>query len=433
MAEEAEGIRVGTTSRGGSKTKDRNAESFWIYLEEIKVVCLCKAQNPKWGKRKISEHVLSSHDLHVAERRVQQHLEKFFYDEKEEKLFVESTELSVCHRQCVTKDQLLTLIVSDHDRDHRHAETIYETLRISYYPIVRETVKNLFKQHVNCLSCRKQMPLPKTSLTRKTILATYPNSRWQMDLKKLPACRGYNYACNIVDCFSRFAMGGPIKSKSTTDVVEVFTSCAYQYGPPRILQTDNGREFNNSHLNAVIDELKAMKINGRPYHPQSQGRVERFNQTVSNFLRRDLQNEKDWPSRLQYFYYTYNTRSSKSLKNHTPYDMFFKRPNFSLQTSQSRNNLSREEIEFLDMDHVPLEGGFDDVDGDVKDEEQCEHASVPEDDICLDSRDIISPEADVTGNDGAEYEAAGDNSDGTDDVVDTDIPALPTSHGDLED
>ena len=213
---------------------------------------------------------------------MQQHLEKFFCDEKEERLFVKSTELSVRHRECVTKDQLVTLIFSDYDRDHRHAETIYETLRISYYPIVRETVKNLFKQHVNCLSCRKQIPLPKTSLMRKTILATYPNSRWQMDLKKLPACRGYNYVCNIVDCFSPFAMGGPIKSKSATDVVQVFTSCAYQYGLPHILQTYNEREFNSSHLNAVIDELKAMKINRRPYHPQSQGCVERFNQTLSD-------------------------------------------------------------------------------------------------------------------------------------------------------
>ena len=47
MAEEAEGIIVWTASRVGSKTKDRNAEMFWIYLEEIKVVCLCKAQNSK--------------------------------------------------------------------------------------------------------------------------------------------------------------------------------------------------------------------------------------------------------------------------------------------------------------------------------------------------------------------------------------------------
>ena len=88
MAEEAEGIRVGTASRGGSKTKDRNAESFWICLEEIKVLCLCNAQNSKWGKRKISEYVLSSHDLHVAEKKVQQHLGKFFFDEKEERFFV---------------------------------------------------------------------------------------------------------------------------------------------------------------------------------------------------------------------------------------------------------------------------------------------------------------------------------------------------------
>ena len=69
----------------------------------------------------------------------------------------------------------------------------------------------------------------------------------------------------------------------------------------------------------------------------------------------------------------------------------------------------------------------------MEDEGQCEHASVPGEDICLDSGDIISPEADVSGNDEAEYEAAGDNSDGTDDIVDTDVPALPTSHGDLED
>ena len=89
---------MGTASRGGSTTKDRNAESFWIYLEEIIVVSLCKAQNSKPGKQKVSEHVLSSHDIHVAERRVQQQLEKFFFDEKEEKVFVISTELSVCHQ-----------------------------------------------------------------------------------------------------------------------------------------------------------------------------------------------------------------------------------------------------------------------------------------------------------------------------------------------
>eukprot|EP00117_Sycon_ciliatum_P008981 scpid58375/ scgid5968/ Pol polyprotein; Reverse transcriptase/ribonuclease H; Integrase len=174
--------------------------------------------------------------------------------------------------------------------------------------VVRDTVLALFKTNVNCTACHRQAPLPKTTLTRRTILATYPNSRWQMDLKKLPSVRGYEYCCNVVDCFSRFAMGGPIKSKSAKDVCNVIVSCMYRYGAPRILQTDNGREFNNSSLAAVMDEMRALKINGRPYHPQSQGRVERLNQTLANFLRRDLQKEPDWPSRLEYFYFTYNCR-----------------------------------------------------------------------------------------------------------------------------
>jgi len=188
-----------------------------------------------------------------------------------------------------------------------------------------------------------------------------------MDLKKLPNCRGYQYVCNIVDCFSRFAMGGAIKNKSAKDEVEVFLECVYRYGPPRILQTDNGKEFNNGQLSSLMDELKSLKINGRPYHPQSQGRVERFNQTLANFLRRDLQNEPDWPSRLSYFYYTYNTRSSRSLNNRTPYDVYHRRPNFSLYCAPSRNNLSSEEREFLDQEHLPLEEGMDVVDGDGDD------------------------------------------------------------------
>ena len=98
-----------------------------------------------------------------------------------------------------------------------------------------------------------------------------------MDLKKLPSCRGYEYACNIVDCYSRYATGGALKSKSAADVCNVIIHMMYRYGPPRILRTNNGKEFNNKALEEVVAEMKIHKINGRPYHPQSQGRVERFN------------------------------------------------------------------------------------------------------------------------------------------------------------
>ena len=39
---------------------------------------------------------------------------------------------------------------------------------------------------------------------------------------------------------------------------------------------------------------------------------------------------KDWPTRLDFFYYTYNCRIHKSLRGHSPIEAFLWRPNFSL-------------------------------------------------------------------------------------------------------
>eukprot|EP00117_Sycon_ciliatum_P029541 scpid66239/ scgid23495/ len=122
-------------------------------------------------------------------------------------------------------------------------------------------------------------------------------------------------------------------------------------------------------LSQVMEEMKSLKINGRPYHPQSQGRVERFNQTLANFLRRDLQTDKDWPSRLEFFYYTYNTRSSKALKGQTPFEVFFRRPNFSLYAAASRNDLTADEREFLDTAHMDVsDAEHDNGDQDVSED-----------------------------------------------------------------
>ncbi|CAC5402705.1 unnamed protein product [Mytilus coruscus] len=174
-----------------------------------------------------------------------------------------------------------------------------------------ESVKVLFKLNVNCQCCNNAVETP----------ATYANSRWQIDLKKKPPVKGYNYICNIVDCFSRLAFGGPLKGKFAKDVAELTLKYVYLYGPPRILQSDNGKEFTNVNLAEVVSIFKTRQIHGRPYHPQSQGRVERFNRTLTEYFRKEMSLEKDWPSKLPEFYYNYN-RVHKSTKPSTPYQLF---------------------------------------------------------------------------------------------------------------
>ena len=154
--------------------------------------------------------------------------------------------------------------------------------------MTRDTIRISFKNEIDCNACAQVKDFPKTTLQRKPIPASYPNSRWQIDLKKMPASSGFNYIWSGVDCYSRFAFGRPSKGKTAKEIADIVMEWIYTFGPPRILQSDNGLEFNNNDLTAVIEEFKIRKMNGRPYHPQSQGRVERFNRSLVDFFKRTI-------------------------------------------------------------------------------------------------------------------------------------------------
>ena len=54
------------------------------------------------------------------------------------------------------------------------------------------------------------------------------------------------------------------------------------FGPPKIFHSDNGREFINQLIRAMLDRCggDVIFVNGRPRHSQSQGLVERGNQVA---------------------------------------------------------------------------------------------------------------------------------------------------------
>ncbi len=64
-------------------------------------------------------------------------------------------------------------------------------------------------------------------------------------------------------------------------------------GNPGILQSDNGTEFTNALLKQLCVDRGIQIIHGRPRHPQTQGQVERCNQTISRFLAKSLHEAPD--------------------------------------------------------------------------------------------------------------------------------------------
>jgi transposase InsO family protein len=85
------------------------------------------------------------------------------------------------------------------------------------------------------------------------------------------------------------------------------------YGPPKILQSDNGREFVNGIVRKLLDDWpgEITIVNGRARHPQSQGLVERGNAKVEEILAcrfhtQGASNEHTWTSWLPEVQCMYN-------------------------------------------------------------------------------------------------------------------------------
>jgi len=82
------------------------------------------------------------------------------------------------------------------------------------------------------------------------------------------------------------------------------------FGAPKILQSDNGREF----VNSIINEIKELWpeciiVHGRSRHPQSQGSIERSNQDVENMLRAWMKDNKTkkWSIGLKFVQFQKNS------------------------------------------------------------------------------------------------------------------------------
>lgn len=101
----------------------------------------------------------------------------------------------------------------------------------------------------------------------------------------------------------------------------------YRFGCAKVVISDQGREF----VNKLNSEL--MKITGTDhritsaYHPQTNGLVERLNQTIQNSLRKTCTNcNEDWDVMLPSVLFAVRTCVQKSTK-YSPFELMFNRYN----------------------------------------------------------------------------------------------------------
>ena len=153
-----------------------------------------------------------------------------------------------------------------------------------YWSGMADDAKDWLKQ---CTTCMKR----KSPTGRHHPLGNIPTGhRWDriaMDIIDVcnPTPDGYRYILVIADYFSKWTEAFSIKDKCADTVADVLVNkIILRFGMPLVIHSDQGREFENGLMKSLCNLLGCVKTRTAPYHPESDGMVERFNHTCLMML-----------------------------------------------------------------------------------------------------------------------------------------------------
>ena len=146
--------------------------------------------------------------------------------------------------------------------------------------------------------------------------------RVAMDLLDISviSAKGYKSILVVCDYFTKYTEAYPLKDKTARSVADTLMDIWLpRYGFPMFLHSDQGKEFDNTMIHKLSELLGTVKTKTTPYHPRSDGLVERFNRTLLAMLAMFVSREHDnWDDLLPFMMLAYNT-TVHTTTGFTPY------------------------------------------------------------------------------------------------------------------
>ena len=176
---------------------------------------------------------------------------------------------------------------------------------------------------------------------------------WQTDFTYMKIVGwGWYYLSTILDDFSRYIIAWKLTQTMSADDVKDTLEMAIKVSgvdkvklrhKPRLL-SDNGACYVSRDLQVYLENREISHTRGKPYHPMTQGKIERYHRTMKNIIR--LQNyylpwELEQEIDLFVNYYNHE-RVHESLDNMTPADVYHGR---SIQIQELRDKVKEQTLE----------------------------------------------------------------------------------------
>jgi len=243
------------------------------------------------------------------------------------------------------RDQIVDLALEEPELSPRELAVRFTDTK-SYF-VSEASVYRLLKAHDLITSPAFIVIKAASAFKDKT---TAINQMWQTDFTYIKIIGwGWFYLSSILDDFSRYVVAWKLcTSMKASDVTETLELALQASGcdqvavrhRPRLL-SDNGASYISAELADWLNDNGMDHVRGAPYHPQTQGKIERWHQTLKNrILLENYFLPGDLKANIGRFVEHYNHRRyHESLSNLTPADVYFGRgENILIQRERIKRN-----------------------------------------------------------------------------------------------
>ena len=139
---------------------------------------------------------------------------------------------------------------------------------------------------------------------------------------------GWYYLSTILDDYSRFIVTWKLcptmKAEDVKTTLDEALLVAETKEPPKLL-SDNGSCYISNELADYLQEKEIKHVRGRPLHPQTQGKIERYHRSMKNVVKLDNYfSPGQLEEKLKEFVHYYNyERYHESINNLTPAEVYY--------------------------------------------------------------------------------------------------------------
>ena len=175
-------------------------------------------------------------------------------------------------------------------------------------PVCERTVDRILGKHGRRILPPKKPQEPTIRFEKEN-----PNEQLQVDFKKMGPRQNRFLVLSVIDDCSRFVLGlQEVPDETLYSCWHVMWNVFGEYGLPQSILCDNGSCFRNnatwrwSQFDLRLMLLDVHPAHGRPYHPQTQGKVERFHETLEWELGRKLGKHDELTPLMEAFRARYN-------------------------------------------------------------------------------------------------------------------------------